>query len=373
MTGDEIRKGQTEVRCLVVDDDEDDRFHLIRMLRQDSEVRYEFSEAETGEVGLQAARETPFDLVVLDYRLPGDDGLTLLPLFRRECPTAALVFLTGVQDMDVARSALAAGAHHFLFKTELSTTAVNHGMRAALERRRIDALSGELDRVGDVARTISSFVPTDLVDSVLQGNNGRPSSAPGAAHPLQAGILFGDMANFSSIVEILGPEGTFEFLNRVVARFESALHDHHGILDKIIGDGVLGIFPVRGLDDARRSALATSMLACGVELIRAFGEEWRRTARHQGVSTGFRVGLSFGEVVRGYVGSERRRDYTVVGRTVTQAKRLESQAPTNAVLFDGSLLPYVSADLHTLDLGSMRLKGIPESVHVYRLDADWVG
>ena len=371
MTGDEIRKGQTEVRCLVVDDDEDDRFHLIRMLRQDSEVRYEFSEAETGEVGLQAARETPFDLVVLDYRLPGDDGLTLLPLFRRECPTAALVFLTGVQDMDVARSALAAGAHHFLFKTELSTTAVNHGMRAALERRRLDAVQGELHRVGDVARSLSSYVPQDLVDSVLQVN-GEHANGP-LAQRQTAGILFGDIAGFSSIVEVLGPEGTIEFLNRLVARFEADVRAHGGILDKIIGDGVLGIFPVRGLDDARRSALATSMLACGVELIRAFGEEWRRTARHQGVSTGFRVGLSFGEVVRGYVGSERRRDYTVVGRTVTQAKRLESQAPTNAVLFDGSLLPYVSADLRTLDLGTMRLKGIPESVHVYRLDADWVG
>lgn len=358
------------MRCLVVDDDEDDRFHLMRMLRQDSDVTYEFNEAATGEQGLAAATKGVFDLIVLDYRLPGDDGLTLLPLFRQACPGAAVVFLTGVQDMDVARNALAAGAHNFLFKTELSTTAVNHGMRAALGRRRLDAVAGELNRVGDVARTFSAFVPADLVDRVMHTEG--HGKGPYTAQRLPAGILFGDVANFSSIVEVLGPEGTIEFLNRLVARFEVALRDRHGILDKVIGDGVLAIFPAADLADDDRSPLMDNMLRSGAAMIRAFEEEWRRTPFHQGIPSGFRVGLSYGEVIRGHVGSERRRDYTVVGRTVTLAKRLESQAPANSILFDSSVHRLVQPRPNALDLGAMKLKGIPESVRVYRLDADWV-
>ena len=372
MTGQDDNLGPgAELRCLVVDDDEDDRFHLIRMLRQDAQVRYEFREAATGESGLLAAREASFDVVVLDYRLPGDDGLSLLPRFRQACPGAALVFLTGVQDLAVARSALEAGAHHYLFKTELTTTAVNHGMLAALQRCKADALSGELHRVGDVARSLSSFVPADLVASVLHPEGvERPGDS--GAQRWSAGILFGDVVNFSSIVEVLGPEGTIEFLNRLVARFEAALRERDGILDKVIGDGVLGIFPARGLAPAQLGALMRRMLDSGVALIRAFDQEWRGTAHHQGIDSGFRVGLSFGEVVRGHVGSERRRDYTVVGRTVTLAKRLESQAPPDAVLFDGAVHRHLVPAPEALDLGSMRLKGIPESVRVYRLDADWM-
>jgi class 3 adenylate cyclase/CheY-like chemotaxis protein len=371
MTHDEHReKSDPQVRCLVVDDDEDDRFHLIRMLRQDAEVTYQFSEAATGELGLAAAGRDVFDLIVLDYRLPGDDGLSLLPRFRKACPTAAVVFVTGVQDMEVARCALAAGAHHFLFKTELSTTAVNHGMRAALGRRRLDVMSGELNRMGDMARNLSAFVPTDLVDTVMHS---AESGHETGAQRLPAGILFGDVANFSSIVEVLGPEGTIEILNRLVARFESTLRERRGILDKIIGDGVLAIFPGRAVPDDDRRTLMENMIRSGAEMIRAFDEEWRQTPFHQGIPSGFRVGLSFGEVIRGHVGSERRRDYTVVGRTVTLAKRLESQAPSNAILFDASVYQHVAPLPRALDLGAMRLKGIPETVRVYRLDADWVG
>jgi class 3 adenylate cyclase len=355
------------IRCLVIDDSEDDRFHLIRMLRKDSQHTYDIIEAGSGEEGLALLERGPFDVVVLDYRLPGDDGLTLLPVLRRRAPQVAIVFLTGYTDQSVSQRALAEGADHFLQKDELSSTAANHAVRAALERRRSEAIRGELDRVGEMARVMASYVPEDLVHSMARSSAEAANGVELAAERFPCGIMFGDIANFSSVGEFLGPEATIQFLSRVYARFERLLREHGGILDKIIGDGILALFPARDLPDEGVADLLNHAVECGLELIRTYRSEWDQVHLYDVASTGFRVGLAYGEVIRGNVGSSRRRDFTVVGRTVNLAKRLESYAPVDSLLTEREVFQHLRDPGRAIPLGSVQLKGVPESVHVYRL------
>jgi two-component system, response regulator RegA len=105
-----VKKIQT---ALLVDDDAAFRTTLQGALRRRG-VRA--VTAATLEEGLVAAADEPFDLVVVDYRLPGGDGLAALGRYRRQLPDAVIVMLTGFGDIPLAVAAVKEGADTLLTK-----------------------------------------------------------------------------------------------------------------------------------------------------------------------------------------------------------------------------------------------------------------
>ena len=99
-------------RILIVDDEASIRHVVARRLERE---HYEILEAGTGEAGLELAR-TDVDLVILDYRLPGIDGLEVLRQLRQMNPEMLVILLTGVVDVRTAVSAMKLGAFHFVNK-----------------------------------------------------------------------------------------------------------------------------------------------------------------------------------------------------------------------------------------------------------------
>ena len=100
-------------RLLVVDDDDDMRALLRRTLESDG---YEVTERDRGTHVLEALRDSPFDLIVLDKEMPGLNGLDLLPLLRREFPQLPVVFVTAFGGRQIEASALRLGAASYLEK-----------------------------------------------------------------------------------------------------------------------------------------------------------------------------------------------------------------------------------------------------------------
>ncbi len=132
-------------------------------------------------------------------------------------------------------------------------------------------------------------------------------------------VMFVDVVGFTSLSERLGAEGTIALLRELHGRLEQTVFEHGGTLDKFLGDGVMATFGTthpgeRDATHALESALAVVQLS----------EDWNqvRASMKQDPVT-LSVGVHFGEVVLGDVGSAWRLEYAVIGDTVNVASRLE--------------------------------------------------
>src|SRR4029078_2986394 len=126
---------------------------------------------------------------------------------------------------------------------------------------------------------------------------------------------------FTTISESRGPAETIELLNDYYLLMMDAITGEGGIVNKMVGDGLMAIFgaPAPREDHRQAAVLAARQM---VELIRLFNEE--QAARDK-VQIQIGVGIAHGRVVAGYTGTSTRATYTCVGDTVNVAARLEAQ------------------------------------------------
>ena len=181
-------------------------------------------------------------------------------------------------------------------------------------------------------------------------------------------VLFTDLVGFTPLGAGLQPSELFSLLNRYFEAIATAVIEEDGLLDKFIGDSLMAEFGVpRSRGDAVealaavRAALAMrdNLAQLNVELAGAGRQPLR-----QG------IGLHFGEVMAGNLGSSQRLEFTVIGTSVNVASRLERltrQFPDTPILISGALLELLPDQLEVVPLGAHRLKGLPDPVEVYGL------
>jgi adenylate cyclase len=140
--------------------------------------------------------------------------------------------------------------------------------------------------------------------------------------PLRAGrrqdiaIMFSDIVGFTELAEGRSPDDVLMLLREVHGIAARQVFAHHGTLDKYLGDGVMATFgtPRVGDDDADRA------LACAKAILR---DTAQFNAQQSGPPVRLGIGLHYGDVVLGDIGSDERLEYTVIGDTVNVASRLE--------------------------------------------------
>ncbi|WP_051630942.1 adenylate/guanylate cyclase domain-containing protein [Afifella pfennigii] len=132
-------------------------------------------------------------------------------------------------------------------------------------------------------------------------------------------VLFADLVGFTTWSEERQPAEVIAYLRNVHARLEAAVFRHHGTLDKFIGDGMMATFgtPEPGERDA------IDALACVVEILSKFSAWNDRRAQRGARPVRISLGLHYGKVVVGNIGTERRLEFAVLGDTVNVASRLE--------------------------------------------------
>jgi len=181
-------------------------------------------------------------------------------------------------------------------------------------------------------------------------------------------VLFTDLVDFTPLSAELEPPELFALLNRYFEAISAAVIAEQGLLDKFIGDALMAEFGVpRSRGDAIealaavRAALAmqASLGRLNQELIAA-----GRPPLRQG------IGLHFGEVIAGNLGSSQRLEFTVIGASVNVASRLEGLTrlfPLHPILISASVLALLPGQLEVEPLGAHPLKGWPEPVEVFGL------
>jgi class 3 adenylate cyclase/tetratricopeptide (TPR) repeat protein len=174
-------------------------------------------------------------------------------------------------------------------------------------------------------------------------------------------VLFFDIARFSSISGMIGPEGTADFLDFVMRRVAEEVYSREGWVGSYLGDGFMAAFgvPMAHSDDAARAVDA----AIGIKGVCSYiREEVEKTF---GTPFSARVGVNEGEVLAGYLGGGMKREYTIVGETVNVARRLQEGCPEGEILVSESIYTKTKDLFSYSFFGDLSLKGISRPIKAY--------
>jgi predicted ATPase/class 3 adenylate cyclase len=175
--------------------------------------------------------------------------------------------------------------------------------------------------------------------------------------------MFADVKGSMELAEQVGAEQWHAILERFFQILADGVHRFEGTVNQYTGDGIMALFgaPIAHEDHAQRACYAA------LQLLGRLREYAREVRREHGLDFATRIGLNSGEVVVGKIGDDLRMDYTAQGHTVGLAQRIESLAEADACFLSQATADLVAGFFALEDLGSYRVKGSAEPLHVFRL------
>jgi adenylate cyclase len=215
-------------------------------------------------------------------------------------------------------------------------------------------------------QTLERYVAEPVVKEILKQPDDFYSMLQGRR--LKVAILFSDVRGFTTLSLKMPPEELMTQLNLYFHAMVEAIVGSSGTLDKFIGDAVMAEFGFPVSEGAKQDAMnaVRAALAMRSELAK-LRKHWRIEG-HIPFFNG--IGINYGEVVAGDIGSWRRREYAVLGDAVNVASRVEGLTKNFAtdILITDSLYQWVKDEVEVIDLGEHPLKGRENSlVRLYSL------
>lgn len=158
---------------LIVDDEKAVRDSLKELLVMED---YQVDEAEGGEEALDLLNDKDFDLVLLDIKMPGVDGVQVMQQMKKYHPETKSIILTGHGTLDTAIEAIRSGAQDYLlkpYKTDDILVSIGKALseKAARQRKEllIEQLESSIDQLKDVEGIRTTEVPARRVINLAQG------------------------------------------------------------------------------------------------------------------------------------------------------------------------------------------------------------
>jgi class 3 adenylate cyclase len=331
---------------LLTDDNRVNRLLLARGLEhQGHTVVF----AEHGREALELLRGRQFDLLLLDVLMPELDGYQVLAELKADPQLRDLpvIMTSALDELDSVVKCVEMGAEDYLTKP-INAVLLNARINASLEKKRLRDQQREL---------ISKFATREVAEDLLASG-----FSLGGKH-VEASAMFCDIRSFTTLSEAREPAEIIELLNDYYTLMMDAIGGEGGVVNQMVGDGLMAIFgaPVPRDDHRRRAVLAARQM---VAMIGLFNEEQAAQGRVQ-IRIG--VGIASGKVIAGYTGTLHRATYTCVGDTVNVAARLESQTKVleRPILIDGNTRAGLGDDIPVEAQGELEMKGKTTPVTVY--------
>jgi adenylate cyclase len=231
------------------------------------------------------------------------------------------------------------------------------------------ALAVKCASLSRIAGTLAeTYLGRDPARRVLGGRIGR-----GAAEQINAVLWYSDLRGFTRITDNTPPAQTIALLNDYADAVISAIHDHGGDVLKLVGDGILAIFPYGdNSDGACAGAIAADdALRCRLTKL----NETRASAALP--TTDVYLGLHIGEVFYGNIGSHLRLDFTVIGPAVNEVARIAAMcrsAERDALLSaDFAAAAAAAGAASPVSVGRYALRGVGRPQELFTLDRSATG
>jgi len=179
-------------------------------------------------------------------------------------------------------------------------------------------------------------------------------------------VFFSDIVDFTAKSDRLDPDDLSFLVNAYLNRMATLAIEFGGTLDKFIGDGVLIFF-----GDPTTQGVAEDARACVrmAHAMQAAVGELNAATLQQGIDAEIqvRIGIATGNCTVGNFGSESRMDYTILGKTVNLASRLETAADPGGINISRETWLLVRAEFPCDELEPVQVKGFDQPVAVFRV------
>ncbi len=336
---------------LIADDNRVNQLLLGRGLEQEGHT---VVFAEHGREALELLRQQHFDLMLLDVLMPELDGYGVLEELKhdphlRDIP---VVVTSALDELDSVVRCLEMGAEDYLTKP-VNPVLLSARINASLEKKRLRDQQREL---------ISRFATKEVAEDLLT------SGFSLGGKYVDASAMFCDIRSFTTITEAREPAETIELLNDYYTLMMDAINGESGIVNQMVGDGLMAIFgaPLPREDHRRAAVLAARQM---IDLVRLFNED--QAARDK-VQIQIGIGIASGRVIAGYTGTHHRATYTCVGDTVNIAARLEAHTKVvdRPILIDEETRRGLDDGIGVEPQGEVLMKGKTEPINVYAVLVD---
>ncbi|BAZ27989.1 adenylate cyclase [Cylindrospermum sp. NIES-4074] len=195
------------------------------------------------------------------------------------------------------------------------------------------------------------------------------------AKEMVATVLFTDIRSFTTISEGMKPRELLDWLNSYLGAMAECIQQHHGVVDKYIGDAVMAVFgipfPHTRAEEIQQDAIDAISAAISMqERLILLNQELEQQGKPT-ISIG--IGIHTGLVVAGSIGGSQRLNYSVLGDAVNIAARLE-QLNKNAkegnpynILISETTFQLIKQHFHTQQIQQLQLRGRQQSTMIYSI------
>ncbi|HEY5982480.1 MAG TPA: adenylate/guanylate cyclase domain-containing protein [Anaerolineales bacterium] len=173
--------------------------------------------------------------------------------------------------------------------------------------------------------------------------------------------LFADVRGFTAYSEKHTPEDLVAVLNRYLAACAEAVLEHEGTVDKFLGDAIMAWFnaPLPQPDHTLRAVKTALSIR---EAVAKLHEELPEEAH-----LSFGIGIHYGDAVLGWIGSEKRLEYTALGDSINTTKRLQENSAKNQILISKVAYDRVSKDVEAKAFTPLVAKGKSQPIEVFEI------
>ena len=179
-------------------------------------------------------------------------------------------------------------------------------------------------------------------------------------------VFFSDIRGFTELSEEMEPEGLTDLLNTYFTEMSQIALKYGGTIDKFVGDSIMIFFGDPTSQGAKNDTLAC--VAMAIEM-RKHMTVLRQKWKSQGIRTPLeiRMGISTGFCTVGNFGADNRMDYTIIGKEVNLASRLEELGDPGEILVSYETFSLIKDRIMCRDKGEITVKGFARPVPIYQV------
>ncbi|SHM86010.1 adenylate/guanylate cyclase domain-containing protein [Phytopseudomonas punonensis] len=287
-----------------------------------------------------------------------DMGLALLVAFSGTLLTASLTELH-VAPETPALVALVSIGFTIMYICITAYFVHQQGIRLAQVRHQI---KGEQEKAARLARNLAKYLSPQVWESIFSGKKHVRLET----QRKKLTVFFSDIRGFTELSEELEAEALTDLLNTYLNEMSKICMKFGGTIDKFIGDSVMVFFGDPSSQGAKKDAMAAVSMAIAMRKhMKVLRQHWRA----QGITKPLeiRMGLNTGYCTVGNFGADTRMDYTIIGRDVNLASRLESAAEAGEILISHETYSLIKDVIMCRDKGQINVKGFTRPVQIYQV------
>ena len=220
----------------------------------------------------------------------------------------------------------------------------------------------EQEKAARLARNLAKYLSPQVWESIFSGKK----TVRLETQRKKLTVFFSDIKGFTELSEELEAEALTDLLNSYLNEMSKICLKYGGTIDKFIGDSVMVFFGDPSTQGAKKDALAAVSMAIAMRKhMKVLRQQWRA----QGITKPLeiRMGLNTGYCTVGNFGADTRMDYTIIGRDVNLASRLESAAEAGEILISHETYSLIKDLIMCRDKGQINVKGFTRPVQIYQV------